>query len=340
MKKTTTATTKEAKTTTKRTRKANTATVSNPTTNKEDKDMKKTTTTTQGNKTQKGNKKNTPKNTTTNKGKVTNNKTQTAAERQKAAQEEEYNKLKEQAQTTKTTAKETRKEIHETFTAAKGEVKEIKSFLYYCHALNRMATGKDTVKNVNPANLFKAYQMTSTATPTANNYEGFSYDVVKVDKSGHVCRLVSYNPENGDETTTAPNGATLVTTKRYQAVEMYEHYTGTYLMVPVTINENGVLSAVESYLQMYAAAVPDLLAFGKRYEQAKQKRDAEKAAAKREKEIRQALKEAKERAEKATQEAEEAQKKAEEDTHRANMIALAAPTPKKSFWQRISAAMF
>ena len=87
--------------------------------------------------------------------------------------------------------------------------------------------------------------------------------------------------------------------------------------------------------QAYAAAVPDLLAFGKRYDQMKQQRQAEKEAAKRAKEIREALKAAKEKAEAAAKEAEEAQRAAEEDTHRANVAALT--TPKRSIFSRIAA---
>lgn len=337
--------TNKATETKKATHKA--ATVTNTTTTKEEEAMKTKKTATTKKATN-----NTESKKATNRGRVTNNKTQQAAARQKAKEQEQAQKakeqeqkqreqLKEQATQTKAAAKETAKEIRATFQGAKAEVKEAHTPLYYFTLLNKMAQGKKEVQNVNASQLAKAYDLTATATQTAYNREGFSYDVVKTNSRGQICRLIGYTPAEGDEHRTNPAGAHVVTTQRYNAVEVMELYSGPYLLIPVTINENGILSAVESYLQAYAAAVPDLLAFGKRYDQMKQQRQAEKEAAKRAKEIHEALKAAKEKAEAAAKEAEEAQRAAEEDTHRTNVAAMTTPAPaRRSFFARLRAAMF
>ena len=287
-------------------------------------------------------KKNTAKKATENKKnankRVTNNKTQQAAARQKAKEQEAAQKAKEAEKATAAALKEQAAEIRATFGAARQEVKAAHTPLYYFHLLNRMAEGKEKIVNVSAPALAKAYEMTESATPTAYGRKGFSFDVVKVDSRGRICKLVAYTPATGDETEKSVTGATVVTTKRYQGAELLTLYTGDYLMIPVPVNESGLLSAVESYLQAYAAAYPDLIAVSKRISYARQQRAAQEAEKAKRDEIQKAVRAAMETANAALKAAEEAERQTDADRQRATVAAFTAPDRK--WWQRAAAAIF
>ena len=285
-----------------------------------------------------GNKKNTKKaasaatekkNSRTNVGRVQNHKTQQAEARRKAAaaEAEELKRQREQlereqqiaqAAEEKKAAKETAATIRGKFKGAREEVKQTFATPLGCfHALNKLAKsgkveGSDVMKLTD---LLWTYELLSDLTPTANARKGYSYDVVKVNTAGQVCKLVKYTATPEDERESNPAGAILITTRNDTRVELCQLDAGSYLMIPVKITPAGMLDAAKSYVETYTDAFNDLRSETvKKVNAARDARKAENAA-----------KKAAAAALAALKKAEQAQKEAAADIQQAEQAAAEQP---------------
>ena len=225
------------------------------------------------------------------------------------------------------------KDHRQQYTAARKEVKDGQTPIYYMHYLNKLATGKIEGRTAAPA-LAWCYEDINDTTPTTNNYKGFSYDVVKTDSRGRICKML---PAPADlEIIYYQFGIVRVNTRAASDIDMIDTYQGYFVLVPVKINEDGILQAAQSYTAFHKAV----------------RLDCENIY--RTKTTRQAIKEATARrhannmklqAEKIEREAMKAKaaaalEVARQEAETANTVEIPRTTVRRSWWRNIAASLF
>ena len=259
-------------------------------------------------------------------------------EEKKRAAAEEAARRKAEAKKEKETAREERKTDAAKWTAARKEVKEARTPLYYMHNLNRLATGKSDSRpdGLNMSALLHCYNQLQELTATADYRDGFSYNAVKVDSRGRICKMV---PAPSDIEIISYKGAIIANTKTAQAVDMVETYAGFYCLIPVKVDEIGILTAAQSVVMYYNDVARDSR---NRYRTTTTRQEMKEATARRhrnamklqaEKMEREAMKEA----------ARTAREAAEADTTPAAVVELQptqTATPRRRWWQNIAASLF
>ena len=190
---------------------------------------------------------------------------------------------RDQVKSDKESAKEQQKNVNGQYKAAQKSVKDLESRPMWCfHWLNRTATHGAECKDVDfsGAELLAVYNHQGEMTPTANSYEGFSYDSVKVDQFGRICKVTPYKAGQGDEQTTAANGAMMMMTKKHpEGVEIIDTFVGRYILEPVTINRNNILEAARTKANLYTAVTADLMTWSGKAIRAREEREAANRAA-------------------------------------------------------------
>lgn len=259
-------------------------------------------------------------------------------EEKKRAAAEEAARQKAEAKKEKETAREERKTDAATWTAARKEVKEARTPLYYMHNLNRLATGKSDSRpdGLNMTALMHCYNQLQELTETANRRDGFSYDAVKVDSRGRICKIV---PAPSDIEIISYAGVIVVNTKTAQAVDMIETYAGYYCLIPVKVDEIGILTAAQSVVIYYNDIARDSR---NRYRTTTTRQEIREATARRH---RNAMKLQSEKLERETMKeaARAAREAAEADTTPAAVVELQptqTATPRRRWWHNIAASLF
>lgn len=299
--------------------------------NKSEETMKKTATTAAAPKKGAAAKKNSSpktgkkseKQTRTNAGRVENHITKAKEERRGmiAQEEKDLQKQREKLQkdeeraaaaAEKAEAAAAKKEVKDRFTGAKLQTKIVLKTPCHCfHWLNNQATaGNYSGTEVKTTDLLWTYEKLNSLTPTANDWKGYSYNNVKVNYKGEVCKMMKYTPDNRDERQTVKFGkymeAEVITTEQYQNVEIREYFAGEYILIPVNVTYTSILDATKSYVEMYTETEQNMKGVNlKKVMATKDETKAERARKRAEK----ALKAAEEAAAAAKEEEEKAAKK-------------------------------
>ena len=259
-------------------------------------------------------------------------------EEKKRAAAEEAARQKAEAKKEKETAREERKTDAATWTAARKEVKEARTPLYYMHNLNRLATGKSDSRpdGLNMTALMHCYNQLQELTETANHRDGFSFNAVKVDSRGRICKMVT---APADIDIISYSGTIRVNTRTAQDIDMIDTYAGYYCLIPVKVDEIGILTAAQSVVMYYNDVARDSR---NRYRTTTTRQEMKEATTRRhrntmklkaEKMEREAMKEA----------ARTAREAAEADTTPAAVVELQptqTATPRRRWWHNIAASLF
>lgn len=231
---------------------------------------------------------------------------------------------KAEAKKEKETAREERKTDAATWTAARKEVKEARTPLYYMHNLNRLATGKSDSRpdGLNMTALFHCYNQLQELTETANHRDGFSYNAVKVDSRGRICKMVT---APADIEIISHSGTIRVNTRTAQDIDMIDTYAGYYCLIPVKVDEIGILTAAQSVVMYYNDIARDSR---NRYRTTTTRQEMKEATARRHRNTM------KLQAEKMKREAMKAK------AATANTVEIPRTTGRRSWWRNIAASLF
>ena len=263
-------------------------------------------------------------------------------EEKKRAAAEEAARRKAEAKKEKETARDERKTDAATWTAARKEVKEARTSLYYMHNLNRLATGKSDSRpdGLNMTALLHCYNQLKELTETANRRDGFSYNAVKVDSRGRICKMVT---APADIEIISYSGTIRVNTRTAQDIDMIDTYAGYYCLIPVKVDEIGILTAAQSVVMYYNDVARDSR---NRYRTTTTRQAMREAAEKRHRNAMKLQAEKMEREAMKTA-AREAREAAEADTTTAEVVDLQpqeqptqTATPRRRWWRNIAASLF
>lgn len=238
---------------------------------------------------------------------------------------EEAARQKAEADAMKEDAKKSRREHSQHYSAAIKDARN-QSPLYYMHLLNRRATGKAEAGTA--ADLLWCYEDLQNMTPTAANYKGFSYDAVKVDSRGRICKMVTAPADI--EITYYQYGIVRVNTRTASDVDMIDTYQGYMLLIPVQVSEAGILQAAKTVTAMYKDTYQD----ARNIYRTKTTRHAMKEAA--EKRQHNAMKAAAEKTER--EQMKTAARTARETAEAAPTVEL--QPVRRSWWRNIAASLF
>lgn len=136
----------------------------------------------------------------------------------------------------KTTKNIDRKGLNTIVRTAKSEVCNAnKSPLYILHRLNKLADGKIKIEGIKADALKQLQDIVKRETDA----KGFTFACLPQNYSKQICRLSKYNGK--------------VTTN-----ETIETYLGRYELKPVSLTENGLITAIKSYIEYRLLVVKDL----------------------------------------------------------------------------------
>lgn len=183
-------------------------------------------------------------------------------EEKKRLQEEEKNRAKVQESQRRDNNKSTRaadreemKSHRDQYSRAKKELKT-QSVLYYFHRLNRIARGQaDNTTAASIQALQWCYNDINELTQTANNYDGFSFDCVRVDSRGRICKMVK--AADDVEIIYYNYGVIRVYCRQGVDLDMVTTYAGNYVLIPVNVNEDGILTAAQTVTALYKEIFQD-----------------------------------------------------------------------------------
>lgn len=135
------------------------------------------------------------------------------------------------------------------YSGAQKEVRGEKTPVYIFHSLNKMADGKKEAAGLNFNNLRWCYDDLENGTPTHHNYKGFSFDAVKVDSRGRVCKMV--RPTGQEEISFYKYGIIRVDGPKGVDIDIIDTYQGYFLLIPVAVTEAGILTAAKTVTGAY-----------------------------------------------------------------------------------------
>ena len=223
------------------------------------------------------------------------------------------------------------------YSRAKKELKT-QSPLYYMHNLNKIAQGKAENTTAESTQALQwCYNDINELTQTADNYEGFSYNCVRVDSRGRICKMVKASDDV--EIIYYSYGVIRVYCRQGADLDMITTYAGNYVLIPVNVNEDGILTAAQTVTALYKEIFQDCrnIYREKTTRQAMRERQQKRRAA--------AMKAAAEKAER--EQMKTAARTAREAAEAAPAVEPAEAAPavelqpaRRSWWKNLAASLF